>query len=310
MENMEFKPMGLFPENSRVVFLGDSVTSSGLWLELIFEHYLKVCPERRVKVFNAAIGGATVVNCYDIRHEDFYSFDPTDAVLIYGINDINGYSGSREEKGEKFYNNIKKMCVDLISNGVRVHFCSEFHPKRSNYHEEALDIAREVFIRLANEYDTDLLDLAEALRPYQQMKNLYTSDNVHPSREGEMVIAKVFLKCQGFEGFDSDEEILAPVPISSESDRRWVLDNKLRRVRFAELVIHPKGETDEEKLMDITDRIFNLPDGMKMNDLNYYRALDYIEIMPHYDEYRTELEKYTDMMLEEALEAKKKSAEK
>ena len=90
MNYNELKGTGIpkFPANSRVCFLGDSLTSGSLWVHMIFDQYLKLCPEYSVRIYDCGIGGGTADYGLARLEDDLYTFDPTHVVIMYGENDI------------------------------------------------------------------------------------------------------------------------------------------------------------------------------------------------------------------------------
>ena len=72
-----------FPDNSRVVFIGDSITAANLVLPRVIEAYRG----RGIKFYNCGVAGGTAEFAVKIFDKDVKKFKPTHAVISFGIND-------------------------------------------------------------------------------------------------------------------------------------------------------------------------------------------------------------------------------
>ena len=57
----DYKGTGIpkFPADSRVCFLGDSLTSGSIWVQIIFDYYLKNFPKENIRVYDCGVGQGT-----------------------------------------------------------------------------------------------------------------------------------------------------------------------------------------------------------------------------------------------------------
>ena len=99
----------VFPENSRVCFLGDSLTCGGIWVQMIFDYYLKKFPKANIRIHDCGIGQGTARYGIETMDDDLLTFDPTHVVIMYGENDVKGANGSVEERFNSFYRDMKEL---------------------------------------------------------------------------------------------------------------------------------------------------------------------------------------------------------
>jgi len=79
--------MSLFPENSRVIFTGDSITAHTNYTARIVDYYRRNLPERSVRFYEAAIPGSTLPCANKFFDDLILPFSPTHATVFFGIND-------------------------------------------------------------------------------------------------------------------------------------------------------------------------------------------------------------------------------
>ena len=77
-----------FGAGARVAMIGDSITHGGIHPSYIQQYYVDYFPERQVKIYNLGSGGDTAEGAL-ARFDELISVDPTDAVVMFGVNDIN-----------------------------------------------------------------------------------------------------------------------------------------------------------------------------------------------------------------------------
>ena len=301
MNYCDYKGSGIprFPKDSRVCFVGDSLTAGGIWTDMIFEYYLKNFPEDKVRIYNVGIGGGTAA--YEIEHldEDLFRHDPTHAVIMYSVNDINGYGGTPEYREQRFYDDVKRLADILKERGVIVYFmCPTEAPNEQADGYRPRKIAHDVMVRLAKEYDTYCCDFYSIMTPLLDLADMFDADNTHHSDIGNSVVGRIFLHTQGFDGFTPDaEDFLKPYMLSYEVDHRRIFNEKIRRIWLAMRNISTLGDTTEAKINRLYGRIKTRADGA-WDDFCYYRAVDFIELYPNMEFYYDMVERITDKLIE------------
>ena len=298
----EHKGSGIpkFPANSRVCFLGDSLTSGSIWVQIVFDYYLKNFPNDKIRIYDCGVGGGTADYGLATLSEDVYLYDPTHVVVMYGHNDINCANGSPQEKEQKFYENLKKLVNKLMEKGITVYLMSE--PTYStDVWGEVRSLANNAVQKVASEYNIPLCDFFSIYSPIVK-EGMIHEDLVHLTPLGGSVLARTFLHAQGFDGFTpEDEGFYDMFEMSYDLDHRKNFSDKLRSVWLAMRNISTFGDTTEAKITRIRERIKTKADGA-WDDFCYYRAVDFIERYPHMDFYREVMETVTDEMIRKAAE--------
>lgn len=299
----DYKGRGIpvFPENSRVCFLGDSLTAGSLWVQMIFDHYLKAFPKGNIRIDDCGVGQGTAKFGLSTLEDDLYTFDPTHVVIMYGANDVNCIKGNSMERLNSFYNDMKKLTDTLIEKNITVYFMSEPMCEADNYSAiKGRAIANSVMQTLADEYNTHYCDLYTYFSPFIT-DEMVQPDKIHFTDLGQSVIGRVFLHSQGFDGFSPDDEgFFSKFEMSYDLDHRAVFNHKIRCIWLAMISISTIGDTTEAKIDRLYNRIRTKADGA-WDDFCYYRAVDFIEMYPHMSFYREIMEKITDDMIHKAL---------
>ena len=298
--------MKRFENNSKVCFVGDSITHTGLFIKFIVDHYRCNFPGSGVEFYDCGISGGTLGNTIKVFHEDIAIYDPTHIVLMIGINDSDiGCldEGASKEKYEKlfaafetyknnlecFYNITRERDIELIlctPTPYAEYIESDVKPLRGGY---ALLQGYAAFVRkFAAERGIALCDYHTAVTKAMQSENLYNADRVHPTQKGHMQMAKTFLEFQGLELAEKESYPL-------ELEEWYAVVQKLRNIIATEYFNIP-GYTD----MDSGERsaiIQKLYDGLKAGTYEttpYFASLidaypenkkkqaEYIEFVKHF----------------------------
>ncbi len=302
MSYNEYKGRGIprFPANSRVCFLGDSLTASALWTELVFEYYLRNFPEEHIRMYNVGIGGGTVR--YELEHleEDLMRYAPTHAVVMYSVNDIGSYEGDVEHRAACFSADMRELTELLLSRGITVYYmCPEYIHDEGCF-DGARRIAHDVMSHLADEYGTYLADLYTVMTPLLT-DDMIQEDRTHRTPVGDCVVGRIFLHLQGFDGFTPEDDGFYAVQILNyDVDHRKIFNDKIRRVWCTMRNISTDGDTVEAKVRRLYDRIKTRADGA-WDDFCYYRAVDFIELYPNLEFYYEMADSLTERLIENGI---------
>ena len=300
----DYKGSGIprFPKDSRVCFLGDSHTAGAVWTEMIFEYYLTHFREDNVRMYNVGIGGGTAR--YEIEHleEDLLRFAPTHVVVMYSVNDINGYGGTAEYREERFYADMKELTELLRARGIVVYYmCPTESPEEGGDAFRPRKIAHNVMSRLAREYDSYLCDLYSIMTPLLDKADLIDTDKIHHTAIGDSVVGRIFLHTQGFEGFTPDcEDFFSRKILNYDVDHRKIFNDKIRRVWCTMRNISTTGDTTKAKIERLYGRIISKGDGA-WDDFCYYRAVDFIELYPNLEFYYEMVDRLTEKLMSDGI---------
>ncbi|MES2427498.1 MAG: SGNH/GDSL hydrolase family protein [Bacteroidota bacterium] len=209
-----------FKQGDRVVFTGNSITDGGHYHSYIWLYYLTHFPTRHIRIFNAGIGGDVAEQIYNRLDSDVFAHNPTMVTLTFGMNDT-GYQNLAKDKSDSAYNArvIKSLAsFKKIEAKLKQHPAAEKVMIASSPYDETARIKTTAFIgkntaimqiakdqkRAADQNHWNYVDfntpMVEIDRREQQRDSAFTlqgSDRIHPSNDGQMVMAYVFLKAQG-----------------------------------------------------------------------------------------------------------------
>lgn len=168
----------------RVVFLGNS----------IFEGWLRMRPEffAGKPYINRGISGQTTPQMLLRMYDDVLALNPDVLVFKGGINDIAQNTGPYDE--HHTLNNIKAIAQLARAHKIKVILCSVLpaydFPWRPGLEPAPKVISLNKAIRaFAEEQGFYYLDLYSAVVDERKgMKKAYASDEVHPTKEGYMVL--------------------------------------------------------------------------------------------------------------------------
>ena len=211
-----------FEKNARVCFYGDSITHAGRWLRRISEFYReKGTP---IALYNCGVAGTNASLALGARHDLLYVFQPTDVVLMFGMNDVDRslYDGrpvtadvvlERRRRIDTCVASIASLASELHQKGIRITFCTptpydEITPSDEKCLTGVAAAIREVGDRvceLASRYGGHIVDfngeISEILLRsfYPASDSMIGGDRVHPDLRGHEMMAQIFLKSQGFD---------------------------------------------------------------------------------------------------------------
>lgn len=209
----------VFSEGERVAFVGNSITCGGRYHSYIWLYYMTHFPGQRIDIFNEGVGG-DVVQQMTQRMDKVFAHNPTIVTLTFGMNDV-GYmdftqpgnvSTGQEnvktslthyqqmEKLLKKKRRVKKVLIgsspyDETSKMNRVPF-----PGKNGLITNISDY----LAQNATENQWSYVDFNEPMVAINQREQLFDStftlcgrDRIHPSTDGHLVMAYLFLKAQG-----------------------------------------------------------------------------------------------------------------
>ncbi|MBL4676923.1 MAG: SGNH/GDSL hydrolase family protein [Mucilaginibacter sp.] len=212
-----------FKAGDRVVFTGNSITDGGHFHSYIWLYYMTRMPDMRIDCFNAGIGGDVAKQIDERLDDDVFAHHPTVMTLSFGMNDT-GYQWYKGAKADSNYKvNIERsyQSFQSIQQHLRVHPEVRKIMLGSTPYDESVKIK---FIALykKNEAIQKVIDFQkkaaeankwefysfnepmQAINQQQQKRDtaftMEGTDRIHPTNDGHMVMAYLFLKAQGLAG--------------------------------------------------------------------------------------------------------------
>ena len=237
-----------FPSNSRVCFVGDSITANNGYISYIQDYFYKNRNVDKIKFYNCGASGGSCVSQLTYFDDDTARHNPTHIFIMLGVNDswrdrlAEPKSSERyallKERYELYKINLEKLYNKAKSTGAEIIFMTpppyaEFaemdSPKFNGAYSLILGYA-EYMKNFASVKGCEIIDVHEYLTSKMQTEELYAPDRVHPLEKGHYYIAKCILEALGC-------EISEYAPIPSYLDELKSKVQKLRYIYFAELNI-------------------------------------------------------------------------
>lgn len=253
--------MNGFPKNSRVCFLGDSITYNNGYVSHISAFYHKHFKERNVNFYNCGIAGGRVETLLDNFDDDIMVHNPTHAVIMIGVNNSSSsllFEPRSRERYEKllaafeiFKKNLSVLCDKLKYNNVEIILCTQTpydEYMQSDVKRPPASFALMMgYAEYVREYARinhfGLCDYQRYIIEKNQEEELFNPDGVHPNDLGQYYMAKCFLAYQGLE--------LGEMEQFPEYMARWrELVEIERRIRTAEFLLAHSYNLTNKKLSD------------------------------------------------------------
>lgn len=296
-----------YPDNSRVCFIGDSMTHANRVLSHIVNFYVKNFKESNIQFFNCGTAGARVGFALNNLEEDVFTHNPTHAVVAFGIND-SCRSVMEKPRGKECYEvskqafetykkNLKILCDKLSEKNIKITVCTP--PPYDEYQKcdtpalrgiYAVMVEYSHFVRkFAAQNCYECCDYNDYLTNLINFEDLYKDDRVHPNDHGYFRMAECFLKQQGLD-IGVDETL-------PENIIKWTgLVDRCRCLYAAEnCILKPEqySLSIEEKFDVINEYIkINSPDSVPKNpekEYVLYLAREYVKNKPHSEELNKEM---------------------
>jgi lysophospholipase L1-like esterase len=212
-----------FVNGDRVAFMGNSITDGGHYHSYIWLYYMTHFPNMRIQCFNAGIGGDVSKQMLERIDNEVFAKKPTVMTLTFGMNDT-GYQLYPAAKADSLYQ--LKVNTSLTSFNQIVTLLQQ-HPEikkimigSSPYDEKskikttpligknkAMLVIIDAEKQTAKDNNWGFVDfngpMKQILTQQQQIDSLFTMqspDRIHPSNDGQMVMAYLFLNAQGLAG--------------------------------------------------------------------------------------------------------------
>lgn len=200
-----------------VAVCGDSITEQRQY-SVFIEDYLLMCqPAADLRVMQAGWGGEVAHGFLPRMQRDVLALHPTAVTTCYGMND-GGYGPFDPNRGKLYRDTHKAIIAGLRDAGVRLIVigspgCVDSNTFRGGGQPAEVynatlgklgDIGREVAaeekVVFADVHTPMMETMAKAKAKYGPTYHLAGPDGVHPSQNGQLVMAYAFLKALGCKG--------------------------------------------------------------------------------------------------------------
>lgn len=233
-----------FNENDKVVFIGNSITHSGSFHNII-RVFMNTRYQKNITFYNKGISGNLTGHVLNRLENDILSEKPTVAFVMLGMNDIlrhlyvnnpsEKYILQREQAIEKYKKDYKKLLNILIENKIRVILLTptiydesdEIVARNNKGVNLALKICSEYIKVIAKENSLEIIDLYTEfstinveLQKKDKKESIVGKDRVHPGELGHFIIASKILDV-----LIKDERVVSNIVINNKKKRKKVISN-------------------------------------------------------------------------------------
>ena len=187
-------------QNDRVVFIGDSITASGIWTDgfitIVNRTIQEKYPDLNVTVAGAGVAGDRSTDVL-ARIDRILTLAPTVTVLLVGINDVWGTLNGTGNSIPVYYGTMLKI-VDRLDDSSRVILCTPTTIGEDHSGWDLLDEYSNWVRKIAVDNKIQLIDLrdvfAKQLKDNTKAFGVLTIDGVHPNIAGSRLIADKILE--------------------------------------------------------------------------------------------------------------------
>jgi len=203
----------LLEKGDRVAVVGDSITEQKQYSRFI-EDYLTMCvPDLQIWTVQLGWSGETAQGFRNRMDYDLLPFKPDLVTTCYGMND-GRYRAYDDGIGKRYREPMQQIVAACKQAGTTVIVGSPgcvdlnawrgpsdvYNQNLAHLRDIARDVAKATDMPFANLHDTMMDVMKKAKAEYGQAYHVCGGDGVHPSANGQLVMAYVFLKAMGFDG--------------------------------------------------------------------------------------------------------------
>ena len=202
----------MIAENSRIVFLGDSITQAGVrpngYVTIVKREIAKTHPDLNIEIIGAGISGNKVPDLQRRLEKDVLKKKPTLVFIYIGINDVWHSQSGRGTSKEDFETGLRDIIKRINEAGSKVILCTPSmigeKTDGSNPLDSMLEEYSAISRKVAGETGTQLLDLRKRFvrhlrtnNPLNRSKKILTGDGVHLNQFGNDFVARQMLDALG-----------------------------------------------------------------------------------------------------------------
>jgi len=209
--------------NSKIVFIGDSVTDCGRgqpigeglfealgkgYVNLVGGYFGSVFPEARIRVVNVGSSGNTVRNLKARWQTDVLDLKPDWLSIMIGINDVwRQFDSPLQKESHVLLKEYEETLEELVTKtlptlkGLVMMTPFYIEPNPADAMRARMDEYGEAVKRVAARHGALLVDTQAAFNCV--LAHTHSSsiawDRVHPNQTGHMILARAFLNALGFQ---------------------------------------------------------------------------------------------------------------
>ena len=212
-------------QKQKVVCFGDSITKRG---------YPQVLQQlQKCDVINAGVAGNSTAQALKRMTKDVLAHEPDLVVIMFGTNDLRVDAPKVHVTAKDYQANLKKMIDQCRSQQAKVVLCTlpPINQKKffTRHEKQVYDDAggldklikdyRTAATRVAQDNDVPLVDLNKLL---EETPNWLSKDGVHPTPEGNTIIAKQVAKSVVVSSKPKAVKAIAEKPTTTDKPKSFV----------------------------------------------------------------------------------------
>lgn len=214
-----------FNYGDKVALVGDSITHGGHYHSYIWLFYMTRFPDMPVWLYNCGVGGDTSSEILARLQSDVLDKNPDYVTLTFGMNDTGYFDVFNNEKSDSLsedriaksiqtYSEIVDALKEYGRNAEVVMIGGSPYDETSKFNDSVLHgknaaigkiVAAQKDRALGNgwgfvDFNAPMLKIAEKAQKEDSTYSFCPADRIHPDKDGQMVMAYLFLKAQGLSG--------------------------------------------------------------------------------------------------------------
>lgn len=249
-----------FRENTRVCFVGDSITHGGLYHNLIASFYTTRFPDKRIAFYNCGIGGWTLGSSLKTFEKNVAIHKPDTMVVMLGMNDVGRENYGVDKTNESWLNKrsislktYQELYATYLEQAAKSGVSQIIlmtpspydqtaklnSPPNSGVNDGLASMARflKSFSAERNlplvDWHQSLTDLNESVQKINPAFTLVGQDRIHPGTEGNLLMSYLFLKSQNLMSYVSKTVVdVSTTSISVENGEGSALQNSAQGLQF------------------------------------------------------------------------------
>jgi lysophospholipase L1-like esterase len=202
----------MLADQSRIVFLGDSITQAGAgpngYVTITKREIAKMHPDRNIEIIGAGISGNKVPDLQRRLKRDVLDKNPTLVFIYIGINDVWHSQSGKGTSTSDYESGLRDIIKQVNDAGAKVILCTPSmigeKTDGSNDLDSMLEEYSAISRKVATETGSQILDLRnrfiehlKANNPLNRPKNILTRDGVHLNQAGNDFVARQMLDALG-----------------------------------------------------------------------------------------------------------------
>ncbi|SDS14224.1 Lysophospholipase L1 [Mucilaginibacter mallensis] len=287
-----------FVQGDRVVFMGNSITDGGHYHSYIWLYYMTHFPNMRIDCFNAGIGGDVSKQMLERLNTDVFAKKPTVMTLTFGMNDT-GYEFYPADKADSLYGQKVKVSLqsfELIKAELKQHpeikkimIASSPYDETSKIKVRSLLKKNTAMLTIAAEqqktakennwgfvdFNTPMTMINQREQRSDSTFTMQNADRIHPTNDGQMVMAYVFLNAQGLAGTK-----VAGITINAKNNKIEQQTN----CKISGLITNDNSTKFSYLANSLPYPIDTIPSGFGRPQRSQARALKLIPFINDYDQ--------------------------